>query len=60
MQYEIAVKLARDIASDLAPVCERIEIAGGLRRRKADVHDLAMPDPVDRVPAWPSNGKDSQ
>lgn len=42
MQYELAYRLARDLANDLAPACERIEIAGGLRRRKPDVHDLEL------------------
>ena len=42
MKYEIAYHLARDLANDLAPACERIEIAGGLRRRKPDVHDLDL------------------
>lgn len=42
MKYELAYPLARDIANDLAPACERIEIAGGLRRRKPDVHDLEL------------------
>ncbi len=42
MIYEQAYKLARDLADDLAPACERIEIAGGLRRRKPDVHDLEL------------------
>lgn len=42
MIYELAYKLARSLADDLAPACERIEIAGGLRRRKPDVHDLEL------------------
>lgn len=42
MKYELAYPLARDIANDLAPACEQIEIAGGLRRRKPDVHDLEL------------------
>lgn len=42
MLYEHAYKLARDLANDLAPACERIEIVGGLRRRKPDVHDLEL------------------
>lgn len=42
MKYQAAYPLARDLANDLAPYCERIEIAGGLRRRKPDVHDLEL------------------
>ena len=42
MQYDLAYRMARDLANDLAPACERIEIAGGLRRRKPDVHDLDL------------------
>lgn len=42
MIYDLAYKLARDLADALAPACEVIEIAGGLRRRKPDVHDLEL------------------
>lgn len=42
MIYEQAYRLAKDLADDLAPACECIEIAGGLRRRKPDVHDLEL------------------
>lgn len=42
MNYEKAYLLARDLANQLAPHCERVEIAGGVRRHKADVHDLEL------------------
>ena len=42
MLYEPGCELARDLANQRAPFCERIEIAGGLRRRKPDVHDLEL------------------
>lgn len=34
--------LAAKIVADLAPVCERIEVAGSVRRRRPDVGDLEI------------------
>lgn len=36
MNYEFALKMANQIKSELAPHCKRIEIAGSIRRKKAD------------------------
>jgi DNA polymerase (family 10) len=38
----IARKVANELATELAPRCERIEIAGSLRRGKADVGDIEI------------------
>jgi DNA polymerase/3'-5' exonuclease PolX len=38
----IAHKVAEKLAAELAPRCERIEIAGSLRRGKADVGDIEI------------------
>ena len=42
MKYEKAYPIARDMANQLAPYCERIEIAGGIRRRKEEPHDIEL------------------
>lgn len=42
MKYEKAYPIARDLAKQLAPYCERIEIAGGVRRKKAEPHDIEL------------------
>jgi DNA polymerase/3'-5' exonuclease PolX len=47
MDYNLALPLAERMLDLLAPGCKRIEIAGGLRRQKADPHDIelvAIPD----------------
>ena len=38
----VAADLATPVAADLAPVCERIEIVGSIRRRRADVGDIEI------------------
>jgi DNA polymerase/3'-5' exonuclease PolX len=48
MDSEIAERIANDIKTWLAPHCQRIEIAGSIRRRKPFVHDID-------IVAWPSN-----
>jgi len=54
--YEVAYAIAAGIVYDLRPFCERIEIAGSLRRHKDDVGDIEIlyipviiedPDPGD-------------
>lgn len=55
MKRDVAVKVAEAFASHIGPTCERIEIAGSIRRGKEDVKDieiLAVPDqtPVARAP----------
>jgi DNA polymerase (family X) len=37
---QIAAVVARRIINELSPACDRIEIAGSLRRRKNVVHDI--------------------
>lgn len=66
MQYEEALALAEQVRGQLAPHCERIEIAGSIRRKKPEVKDIelvAIPKPYDTglfesgvaavVNAWP-------
>lgn len=48
----VADSLARRIVDELSPACERIEIAGSVRRRKPRVHDIdlvAIPKPGDAL-----------
>lgn len=50
MKYFEALKIANNIKSELQPFCERIEIAGSIRRCKPDVKDIeivAIPKPYD-------------
>lgn len=50
MKYEQAIEIAEKVKSLLAPHCERIEIAGSIRRKKSDVKDIeivAIPKPFD-------------
>lgn len=50
MNYEEALKIAEKIKAQLAPHCERIEIAGSIRRKKPEVGDIeivAIPKPYD-------------
>jgi DNA polymerase (family 10) len=50
MKLEMATAIAERIKDQLAPHCDRIEIAGSIRRRKADVGDIeivAIPKPYD-------------
>ncbi len=50
MQYEKALKIAEKVKAELAPHCERIEIAGSIRRKKPEVKDIeivAIPKPYD-------------
>lgn len=42
MNAEQARAIAQDLIEQLRPHCERIEIAGSLRRRKPEVHDLDL------------------
>jgi DNA polymerase/3'-5' exonuclease PolX len=49
MDYAIALTQAQDIVKQLAPYCERCEIAGSIRRRKAfpkDIEVVAIPKMV--------------
>jgi DNA polymerase/3'-5' exonuclease PolX len=50
MQLEPALAIAQRVQALLAPHCERCEIAGSIRRRKAEVGDVeivAIPKPYD-------------
>lgn len=50
MQYEEALKIAKEVKDQLAPHCLRIEIAGSIRRKKPEVKDIeivAIPKPYD-------------
>lgn len=42
MEYNRALKIAESIITRLQPHCERIKIAGSLRRQKQDVHDIEI------------------
>ena len=66
MQLDQATAIAERVRAQLVPHCDRIEIAGSIRRRKADVGDIeivAIPKPYDVglfasgiapiVSAWP-------
>jgi len=50
MNYNEALKIANDVVEQLRPHCERIEIAGSIRRKKSVVKDIeivAIPKPYD-------------
>ncbi len=50
MQYEKALKIAESVLAQLSPHCERIEIAGSIRRKKPEVKDIeivAIPKPYE-------------
>lgn len=42
MKFQHALKIAERIKAELLPFCERIEIAGSIRRRKPDVGDIEI------------------
>ena len=50
MKRDLAVAIAERVKAQLAPHCNRIEIAGSVRRRKTDPHDIeivAIPKPYE-------------
>jgi len=50
MKLEQALEIAQKVKALLAPHCERIEIAGSIRRKKPEVKDIeivAIPKPFD-------------
>ncbi|MCH4551995.1 hypothetical protein [Aestuariibaculum lutulentum] len=50
MEYSKALIIAQKVKQQLAPHCERIEIAGSIRRKKPEVKDIeivAIPKPYD-------------
>ena len=42
MKYENAIVIANQALSELAPNCERIELAGSIRRKKAEVKGIEV------------------
>ena len=49
MKLEQAQKLAEQIIEQIHPFCERIEVAGSLRRKKSEVRDIdivLIPEPL--------------
>ena len=42
MKLEVAQKMAADVINRLSPYCQKIEVAGSIRRRKAIVHDIDL------------------
>lgn len=42
MPLDEALKIAEDVVKELSPYCERIEIAGSIRRRKSTVKDIEI------------------
>lgn len=42
MKYSLALEYAEEIKQILSPFCERIEIAGGIRRQKEEPHDIEL------------------
>ena len=42
MNLERATKIAEKIVSELAPLCEKIEIAGSIRRQRPEVNDIDL------------------
>jgi DNA polymerase/3'-5' exonuclease PolX len=46
--YNDAKRLADCLVKAIAPYCERIEIAGSVRRKKADVKDIE----IVAIPRW--------
>ena len=40
MRLEQAQKLVQEIVEQISPYCERIEVAGSIRRKKSEVHDV--------------------
>ena len=42
MKLEDAEKLAREIVEHIRPLCERLEVAGSIRRKKSEVRDVDL------------------
>jgi DNA polymerase/3'-5' exonuclease PolX len=42
MNYPQAKRIADGLVAELAPACDRIEIAGGVRRKKDNPHDIEI------------------
>lgn len=42
MNLETASRIANDLCRRLEPACEQLQIAGGIRRRKTEPHDIEL------------------
>ena len=42
MDLEYALPIANQVVEKLAPFCQRIEVAGSIRRRRPFVHDIDL------------------
>lgn len=42
MRLEQAQRLAQQLVVDLEPACERIEVAGSIRRQRSQVKDIEL------------------
>lgn len=42
MEYNKALEIANELVEKLRPVCERVEIAGSIRRKKPEVKDIEI------------------
>jgi len=42
MKLEVAQKIAAEVIKRVSPYCQRIEVAGSIRRQKEIVHDIDM------------------
>ncbi len=42
MELESALKIAADLMAELAPLCEKIEVAGSIRRQRPEVKDIDL------------------
>jgi len=55
MKLDQAIEIAERIRAELAPFCERVEIAGSIRRRKPEIGDIeivAIPRMVESGFLW--------
>lgn len=48
MKYLAARRIASNLIEEMKPFCERVEIAGSIRRRKAEVKDIE----IVAIPKW--------
>jgi len=61
LPYAEALHLAESVLADLAPACQRIEIAGSIRRQKSEVGDIeivAIPLRLSDLEQTPLFGRD--
>ena len=58
MPYVEALAIAQDIVRILEPACERIEIAGSIRRKKTEVGDIEVVAIPTRIPIYDLFGEE--